>query len=127
MKIVRASKLQDNPYSYNFTVVDTPDINAFAMPAGTIFVTAPFIALADNEAELAGVVSHEIGHVEWAARILRNFRTIHYRQPSFFNIIKTADTAPSVIPGILSSWPMVAGKMRQSLVRNSLERPGTDE
>jgi predicted Zn-dependent protease len=62
-KIVRANKLDGNPYRYNFTVVDVPDINAFAMPAGTIFVTAPLIAAASSEAELAGVVSHEIGHV----------------------------------------------------------------
>lgn len=33
------------------------------MPAGTVFVTAPLIALASSEAELAGVVAHEIGHV----------------------------------------------------------------
>lgn len=64
MKIVRANNLEGNPYSYNFTVVDVKDVNAFAMPAGTVFVTAPLIALASNEAELAGVVAHEIGHVE---------------------------------------------------------------
>ncbi|MEE9913826.1 MAG: M48 family metalloprotease [Deltaproteobacteria bacterium] len=63
MKIVRANKLEGNPYHYSFTVVDVVDVNAFAMPAGTIFVTAPLIALASNEAELAGVVAHEIGHV----------------------------------------------------------------
>jgi beta-barrel assembly-enhancing protease len=63
MKIVLANKLEGHPYHYNFTVVDVADVNAFAMPAGTIFVTAPLIAVADNEAELAGVVSHEIGHV----------------------------------------------------------------
>ena len=63
MKIVRSNKLEGNPYSYNFTVVDVTDVNAFAMPAGTIFVTAPLIAMADNEAELAGVISHEVGHV----------------------------------------------------------------
>ena len=62
-KIVRANKLEGNPYHYTFTVVDVVDVNAFAMPAGTIFVTAPLIATASNEAELAGVVSHEIGHV----------------------------------------------------------------
>jgi len=62
-KIVRANKLEGNPYAYNFTVVDVVDINAFALPAGTIFVTAPLIAMASSEAELAGVVSHEIGHV----------------------------------------------------------------
>ncbi len=63
MKIVRANNLEGNPYRYNFTVVDVADINAFAMPAGTIFVTAPLIAHTSSEAELAGVVSHEIGHV----------------------------------------------------------------
>ncbi len=63
MKIVKANKLEGNPYHYTFTVVDVADINAFAMPAGTIFITAPLIAMASNEAELAGVISHEIGHV----------------------------------------------------------------
>jgi len=63
MKIVQANNLEGNPYNYSFTVVDVTDVNAFAMPAGTIFVTAPLIAMASNEAELAGVVSHEIGHV----------------------------------------------------------------
>ncbi len=63
MKIVRANNLEGNPYKYSFTVVDAQQVNAFAMPAGTIFVTAPLIAMAENEAELAGVVAHEIGHV----------------------------------------------------------------
>ncbi|MFZ3056735.1 MAG: M48 family metalloprotease, partial [Smithella sp.] len=63
IKIVRANKLEGNPYHYTFTVVDVADINAFAMPAGSVFVTAPLIAMASNEAELAGVISHEIGHV----------------------------------------------------------------
>lgn len=63
MKIVRANHLEGNPYQYDFTVVDVVDVNAFALPAGKIFVTAPLIAMASNEAELAGVVSHEIGHV----------------------------------------------------------------
>ncbi|MBN1663858.1 MAG: M48 family metalloprotease [Deltaproteobacteria bacterium] len=63
MKIVTANKLEGNPYHYTFTVVDVVNVNAFAMPAGTVFVTAPLIAMASNEAELAGVVSHEIGHI----------------------------------------------------------------
>lgn len=63
MKIVKANGLEGNPYRYDFTVVDVTDINAFAMPAGKVFVTAPLIATASNEAELAGVVSHEVGHV----------------------------------------------------------------
>lgn len=63
MKIVKANKLEGNPYHYQFSVVDVGTVNAFALPAGTIFVTAPLIAMASNEAELAGVIGHEIGHV----------------------------------------------------------------
>ncbi len=63
MKIVRANKLEGNPYQYRFTVVDVENVNAFALPAGTVFVTAPLIAMTENEAELAGVIGHEVGHV----------------------------------------------------------------
>lgn len=62
-KLVRANNLHNNPYAYSFTVVDAAAVNAFALPAGTIFITAPIIAMADSEAEIAGVLGHEIGHV----------------------------------------------------------------
>lgn len=63
-KLTAANELDGHPYNYNFTVVDVGMVNAFALPAGTVFVTAPLIAMADSEAELAGVVGHEIGHVQ---------------------------------------------------------------
>ncbi len=63
-KIVSSNNLTGNPYNYNFTVVDVKNVNAFALPAGTVFVTAPLIKMADSEAELAGVVGHEIGHIQ---------------------------------------------------------------
>lgn len=63
-KVVAANKLEGNPYSYNFTVVDVDYVNAFALPAGTVFVTAPLIAMADTEAELVGVIGHEVGHIQ---------------------------------------------------------------
>lgn len=62
-KIVQANRLNNNPYTYTFTVVDVPAVNAFAMPAGSIFMTAPILAMAESEAEIAGVLGHEIGHV----------------------------------------------------------------
>lgn len=63
-KIVHANGLEGRPYNYNFTAVGVPQVNAFALPAGTIFVTTPLLAMAETEAELAGVIGHEIGHVK---------------------------------------------------------------
>lgn len=63
-RLVQANGLASNPYRYNFTVVDVPYVNAFALPAGTVFVTAPLIAMADTEAELVGVIGHEVGHIQ---------------------------------------------------------------
>lgn len=63
-KIAASNQLEGNPYNYNFSVVDAGMVNAFALPAGTVFVTAPLIAMAESEAELAGVVGHEIGHIQ---------------------------------------------------------------
>lgn len=48
---------------WTFTVLDSPVVNAFALPGGYIYVTRGLIALANDEAELAGVIGHEIGHV----------------------------------------------------------------
>ncbi|HET9741954.1 MAG TPA: M48 family metallopeptidase [Terriglobales bacterium] len=50
-------------WPYNFHVVDQKDINAFALPGGPIYVNLGTIQVADNEAQLAGVMSHEISHV----------------------------------------------------------------
>lgn len=63
-KIVRANNLGGNPYHYRFTLVDAKMVNAFALPAGAIYVTKPLVLMAENEAELAGVIGHEIGHVK---------------------------------------------------------------
>jgi len=48
---------------YHFGVVNSSDINAFAAPGGFIFVTTGALKQMENEDELAGVLSHEIGHV----------------------------------------------------------------
>jgi predicted Zn-dependent protease len=48
---------------YRFTVLDSAEINAFALPGGYIYVTRGIMAFLNSEAELAAVVGHEIGHV----------------------------------------------------------------
>lgn len=48
---------------YRFTVLDSPVINAFALPGGYIYITRGLMAYLNSEAELAAVLGHEIGHV----------------------------------------------------------------
>jgi predicted Zn-dependent protease len=48
---------------YTFQVVDDKNINAFATMGGFVYVNTGLIAMAENEAELAGVIGHEIGHI----------------------------------------------------------------
>jgi predicted Zn-dependent protease len=48
---------------WTFTVLDSPEINAFALPGGYVYVTRGIMAYMESEADLAGVIGHEIGHV----------------------------------------------------------------
>ncbi|MBT3067004.1 M48 family metalloprotease [Rhodoferax sp. U11-2br] len=48
---------------WHFTVLDSPEINAFALPGGYVYVTRGIMVYLQTEAELAGVMGHEIGHV----------------------------------------------------------------
>ena len=48
---------------WTFTVLDSPIVNAFALPGGYIYISRGLMSLANSEAELAGVLGHEIGHV----------------------------------------------------------------
>ncbi|MGB4073701.1 M48 family metalloprotease [Pseudomonas sp.] len=49
--------------TYTFTVVDSPDINAFALPGGYIYIHRGLLVYLSSEAELAAVLGHEVGHV----------------------------------------------------------------
>ncbi len=49
--------------AYTFTILNSDKINALALPGGYVYITRGLLALADNEAEMAGFLAHEIGHV----------------------------------------------------------------
>jgi len=62
--LVLAENSSRNDLAYYFIVLDAPDdVNAFAAPGGFIFITSGAIKLCDNEAELASLIAHELGHV----------------------------------------------------------------
>ncbi len=61
-RLVRVAQRQGLPYT--FTVIDAPDtVNAFALPGGYMYIYTGLMKLCSNEAELAGVMAHELGHV----------------------------------------------------------------
>jgi len=53
----------NSEYAWAFKMISSPDINAFALPGGYIYVNSGAIEAAENEAQLAGAIAHEIGHV----------------------------------------------------------------
>lgn len=56
-------------------VIDMPDINAFALPGGFMYVNSGLLVAAEEEAELAGVISHEVAHVaarHWASQMTKS-------------------------------------------------------
>ena len=53
----------DAKIPFTIKVIDSPDVNAFALPGGYLYVNSALILAADSEAEVAGVMAHEIAHV----------------------------------------------------------------
>ncbi len=60
-ELARVSELPD--LKFTFTVLDDDIVNAFALPGGYVYISRGLLGLANNEAELAGVLGHEIGHI----------------------------------------------------------------
>lgn len=55
--------IEGEKFPFTFKVVNDPSINAFALPGGPMYVNTGLIAAADSEAQIAGVLGHEMGHV----------------------------------------------------------------
>lgn len=63
-RVVRQSAAGKGPYQYDFHLLTDPEtVNAFALPGGQISITVGLLKRLTNEAELAGVLGHEVGHV----------------------------------------------------------------
>ncbi|MEM1382518.1 MAG: M48 family metalloprotease [Pseudomonadota bacterium] len=71
----RISAVSEQPgEKWTFTILDTPRVNAFALPGGYVYVTRGLLALANDEAQLAGVIGHEIAHVTAGHATIRRDR-----------------------------------------------------
>jgi len=87
----------DAKVPFTIKVIDTDDVNAFALPGGFFYVNSGLILAADNEAELAGVMAHEIGHVA-ACHVAR--------EQTRGNIVNLASIPLIFVPG---GWAVYEG------------------
>ena len=87
----------DAKVPFTIKVIDTDEVNAFALPGGFFYVNSGLILAADNEAELAGVMAHEIGHVA-ACHVAR--------EQTRGNIVNLASIPLIFIPG---GWAVYEG------------------
>ncbi len=62
-EMAKVTHRRDLPYS--FTVLDSPVVNAFAVPGGYVYVTRGILGYFNNEAQFAGVLAHEFGHINY--------------------------------------------------------------
>src|ERR1044071_9749117 len=62
-RLANSPEARDSGYPFTFEVVADPSINAFALPGGPMFIHTGLLKAVDNEAQLAGVMGHEMSHV----------------------------------------------------------------
>src|SRR3546814_13401497 len=74
-KIAVQSGLANAPTDYTITLLNSPVMNAFAIPGGYVYVTRQLLGLMNDEAELASVLGHEVGHVAARHSQKRNTRS----------------------------------------------------
>lgn len=96
-------------------ILDDETINAAALPGGSIFLTKGFLSLCEapgiSDDEMAGVIAHEIAHIE-----LRHFKESHFKQSKVDLLRKFA----SLFPGFKVGWSInaVTGLLEKKLSRN---------
>ena len=101
------TSVSENPQqSYRITILNSPSINAFALPGGYLYVTRGLLALANDASEVAAVLSHEMAHVTANHGIERQKRE------------EAEVIASRVVAEVLSSD--IAGKQALAMTRRSL-------
>jgi predicted Zn-dependent protease len=88
-------------YPYRFTLLNSPIVNAFALPGGFVYLTRGLLALGMDEAEMAGVLAHELGHVT--------------ARHSAERIAATQVAQVGLLAGMLLGLPAQAAQIGQSL------------
>jgi predicted Zn-dependent protease len=102
-KLVRNSHRSD--IQYTFTLIDAPDINAFALPGGYIYVNRGLLAYLQNEAQLAAVIAHEIAHVTARHAVRQDSAR---KGSSVLAVAATIATGSGVVGDVTQMWSTAA-------------------
>ncbi len=103
------SQLSDKIFSnYYFRIVDSSEINAFALPGGYVYVTLGLLAMVNNEAELAGVLGHEIGHIIFHHGVKQMARSIASQVLALGGVIASPKNA--------GQWLAISNAMSRQII-----------
>ena len=92
---------------YHFTIIDAPDINAFALPGGYIYINRGLLAFLDSEAQLAAVLAHEVGHIT-ARHIVK--QDTAKAGATTLSILSVFTTGSAVLGDVTNLWSTAAVK-----------------
>ncbi len=91
--------------NYTFTIIDSPDINAFALPGGFIYINRGLIGYLQSEAQLAAVLAHEVGHVTGRHSVKQDTAR---KGSSVVTVLSVLTTGSTVVGDVTSLWGTAA-------------------
>jgi predicted Zn-dependent protease len=104
----KIAALGDRPdLKYTFTIIDEPDINAFAAPAGYIYINRGLLAYLNSEAQLAAVLAHEIGHITGRHAVRQDSAQ---KGANVLSVMTILTTGSAVLTDMSSLWSSAAVK-----------------
>jgi predicted Zn-dependent protease len=111
------------PFTYQFHVIEDPTLNAFAAPAGYVYVNTGTILAAANASELAGVMAHEVGHVA-----LRHIAKNYNKQQGAGVLYKLGALGAAIfLPGAGAAAAQLGGQLAILGVLNTFSREAEAE
>ncbi len=90
---------------YTFTIIDSPDINAFALPGGFIYINRGLMGYLQSEAQLAAVLAHEVGHVTGRHSVKQDTAR---KGSSVVTVLSVLTTGSTVVGDVTSLWGTAA-------------------
>jgi predicted Zn-dependent protease len=108
---------------WTFTVLDSPEVNAFALPGGYVYVTRGIMAYLESEADLAGVVGHEIGHVTARHGAQRATR----QQSAGFGVLAATVLGAVVEAAGVRGATQAASQIGQTVAAGNIARYGREQ